>query len=108
MSPGLASTATLAATPPAIVITAEYDPLRGESGAYAAMLRAAGVEVTEAHFDQQMHGFFNMPELLDDRGPRSARGAFLADQFARVEGPPPSARRSLASRASGVRRKGAT
>lgn len=36
--------------PPAAVFTAEYDPLRGDGAAYAAALRAAGVEASAVRY----------------------------------------------------------
>jgi acetyl esterase len=43
---------------PAIVITAEYDPLRDQGAAYAERLRAAGVRTQYLCGDGLIHGFF--------------------------------------------------
>jgi acetyl esterase len=40
-----------------LVATAELDPLCDEAREYAARLRADGVEVTELHYEGQVHGF---------------------------------------------------
>jgi acetyl esterase len=66
VSPLLEDDARLASAPSAIVITAEYDPLRDEGDAYAARLAELGVATSHIRFDGQVHGFFSMFGLLDD------------------------------------------
>jgi acetyl esterase len=57
-------TPSLAGLPPAIVLTAEYDPLRDEGRAYAERLREEGVAVSYHHYDDMTHAFFTFGKLM--------------------------------------------
>ena len=76
---------TLAGLPPAIVITAEFDPLRDEADAYAARLRADDVSVELVRYESQIHGFFGNAMIDDGISALDRVGAAL--QTALTESP---------------------
>lgn len=60
-SPALA--ADLSGLPPAVVVSAECDPLRDEAAAYAERLARAGVRVEARQYAAMVHGFAGMSSI---------------------------------------------
>ncbi|MCU1395352.1 MAG: esterase [Ilumatobacteraceae bacterium] len=66
LSPLRADDEAVRNSPPTLVITAEFDPLRDEGDRYAARLASLGVPTSHVRFGGMFHGFFSMGEFLDD------------------------------------------
>jgi acetyl esterase len=54
-----------AGLPPALIVTAEFDPLRDDGSMYAEKLEAAGVPVHLHNYEGMIHGFFWMSGIMD-------------------------------------------
>jgi acetyl esterase/lipase len=50
------------------VLYAGFDPLRDEAGAYAGLLRQAGVRVESLYFPDMIHGFMTMGGAIPAAG----------------------------------------
>jgi acetyl esterase len=73
----------LSGLPPAVVMTAEFDPLRDEGEAYAARLAEAGVPVIQRRWDGHIHGSSAMTALVPSaREWRAAEIAAIRDAYA--------------------------
>jgi len=71
--------------PPALIVTAGYDPLVDEGRAYAQKLRAAGVEVEYREYADMVHGFVLFGGVLDSANAAVAEcAAALRRAFERV------------------------
>ena len=56
----------LSKLPPALVLTAGYDPLRDEALQYSHKLTMAGNRCTHILFERQIHGFITMGKVIDE------------------------------------------
>lgn len=61
---------------PALIQTAQYDPLRDQGRAYADLLRASGVEVTYSSY-RTVHAFIGIPGIA--RPAKAARNEVVAE-----------------------------
>ncbi|MCX5208135.1 alpha/beta hydrolase [Kitasatospora sp. NBC_00240] len=70
---------------PAVVITAEHDPLRDEGDAYAARLAAADVRVGHRCEADMVHGFLTLDTLSPAAAAAGERAfAEVADLFGQM------------------------
>jgi acetyl esterase len=78
----VALTPNLAGLPPALVITAEFDPLRDQGEEFAQRLRGEGNRAETWRFDGMIHGFYGMAGI--DRGSEAVdrSAAWLRSVFA--------------------------
>jgi acetyl esterase len=86
LSPVYADAVDLAGHPPVLMITAEYDTLRGEAERYVARLREAGVPVRHEMFEGVDHSFTHTgPKTAADAAWRLMEQA-LTEAFASAAG----------------------
>ena len=71
----------LAGLPPAVVVTAEFDPLRDEGDAYAEALAAAGVPVRHIRARGHIHTSLTMVDAVISGAPVRAEIAEALDSF---------------------------
>ena len=71
----------LSGLPPAIVVTAEFDPLRDEGEAYAAALKASGVPTEHVRARGHTHQSITMVDMVISGAPFRARIAEALREF---------------------------
>ena len=77
VSPHFATDVVVAASPPTLLITAQYDPLRDEGDAYAARLSSLGVPTSHVKFSGMYHGSSHWPTSSTRARRQSTAGAAL-------------------------------
>lgn len=77
-----------AGLPPALVVTAGFDPLTDSARAYVARLCDAGVRVTHLHYPEMVHGFMSIRFFPQRRAALTRTARFLR-QLLDHDGPDP-------------------
>jgi acetyl esterase len=77
----VALTPDLSRLPPAVIITAEYDPLRDEGEAYAQQLCEAGVKTDLWRYDGVIHGFWGLAVMDEGEASVIRAGDWLRRTF---------------------------
>ena len=72
------SAPSLSGLPPALVITAEFDPLLDEGRAYAERLANEGVAAKHSMYEGTLHAFFNAPLVVTSEAFAEANAALRA------------------------------
>lgn len=70
-----------AGLPPALVVTAGFDPLADLGHAYAEKLEDSGVTVTEVHYPEMIHGFMSVRLFSQRRQALDETADFLGSIF---------------------------
>jgi len=79
VSPVYAPPELLAKTPPALILAAGRDSLRGEALRYGELLRAAGVPAEAREYPGMPHGFTTFTFLRGAREANAAMGRFIVE-----------------------------
>jgi acetyl esterase len=79
-SPLFSDDSLVKGAPPALIITAQYDPLRDEGEAYGRKLIENGVTASVVRFNGQFHSFFGMHQLMDDANNAHTMAAAMTAQ----------------------------
>jgi acetyl esterase len=75
--------ANVSGVAPALIVTAQFDPLRDEGEAYGARLTEAGVDATVSRYPTMVHGFLGMREVTAESDRAMAEIAAFARQHLR-------------------------
>lgn len=74
----------LSGLPPAVIVTAEFDPLRDDGELYGKRLREAGVEATVIRYGGMVHGFIGMPGVAEGAAAIDHVGALVRTRLAEL------------------------